>query len=207
MRSLNRLAAVAVSLALTATSMGSAHAASSRGRFLTSTARSATPNSVPPPTNYSYYLTESAGETHVTGRSVGPNAYTYYGKATIKGFTTVNGKRKPSLSIVQYPSPLVGLLVPSSISGGMDGRQITRPIMQPDTWYQPWTWNWPKILGTSWDYVYNGCLHGALVGAMGAIGTQAAVGWLVRGAEMYLGPEAVVAVAIGGCWADLTSGP
>lgn len=194
----------ALTMALTA---NTAQAAVPKARPApTATKSRVQPNSVPPPTNYSYYWTEAAGESHVYGRYVGPSAATYYGRATIKGFTTVNGKRKATLGLTQYPSPLIGAAFPGTI--GIPNTGYGRPpTMSPDSWYQPWTWNWPKIIGTSWDYVWNGCLKGSLIGSMGAIGTQAAVGLLVRGASMFLGPEAVVAVAIGSCWADMTSGP
>lgn len=195
MKPVHVLAAIAASLALVVGLVAGASLASPEPR--PTGVISATPNMTPPPTNYSYFTTTSAAEKFLLGRTVGPNVYTYYGRSTITGFRTrADGGRIRTLSVVQYPNPVL----PSRSGDGLTPMTLY-------SWYNPASWDWKHILGVTWTTVWDGCLKGGVYGFQGGIGASVATRLITRGAEEMIGPEGVVAAIVGGCFANLTTGP
>lgn len=146
------------------------------------------PGMVPPP-NY-YHPTLSQAESALKGQTVGPNAYTDYGKSTITGWST-SGKYTKAVTKVVYVSP----------AGVM-----TSSILRPNSWYNPFSWDWGHILGSTWNAIWNNCVSGATNGTVGTASVDLAKKLLDRGAALVISPEGYLAVAIGGCFTTLVFG-
>lgn len=147
--------------------------------------------SILPPPNW-YHPTLSQAKSGFVGRSLGPNAYTSYGKYTITGWT-VSGKYTVPVSKVIYVSPVVA---PGYVASGM----------HPDSWYNPTTWDWGHILGSTWSAIWNNCLKGATAGVVGSASVTTATNLLARGGKLFVGPEGYAVIAFGGCVTNLVFG-
>lgn len=159
---------------------------------------------------------------HTTGKTLGPNGYTDWGKATISSYSSYYDCNRHetywrrSLSMKQYPNPLgvqaVGAQTgpPITLSGGVSGpnscpsgpvRMTLGPdgMMHPDSWYNPASWDWGGILGSVWDRVISRCLSGAQAGVVPAASGTLIVNIIARGGKVFVGPEGYAAIAVGGC--------
>jgi hypothetical protein len=154
-------------------------------------ASAAQPSQVPPSGQYHPTLAQvKAGEQ---GRVLGPNAYTQYGRATIAGWS-VSGKYTRVSLKTAYVSPLGVRLNPGS------------GLATPNSWYNPGSWDWGHILGSTWNGIWNNCAKGSLTGVVGTASGTLIVNLLVRGGAVFVGPEGYAAIAIGGCVVNLVFG-
>lgn len=146
--------------------------------------------SVPPP-NW-YHPTLAQAKTALKGKSVGPNKYTSYGKATITGWTT-SGKYTKAVVKTVYFNPALAM--------ASSGNQ-----MVPQSWYNPFSWDWGHILGSTWNAIWNNCAKGAVKGSVGGVTTDVAIKLINRGASLYVGPYGYLVLGISGCFATLIFG-
>jgi len=199
MRPMPRVIAVLTSLALTV-GLGTTQA----GALAPPAPRATVSPQQTPPPGYPYFSSMTAALQSEIGKTVGPTSATYWGKSTITGFTYNSTRRHwiRTLSIRQYPSPLAAQLAPNTFGPISRG-----PNMAPNSWYDPRTWNWSHILSVSANTLWNGCLKGAITGFQGGITINAAEVLVTRGAELAIGPEAVPALIIAGCFQNLVALP
>ena len=142
----------------------------------------ASPAATPPP-DPSPYLTVAQVLAYATTKSVGPSAYTGYGKETITGFyKNAAGNYHAHLSAVTKVNPTTPLVV------------------SPDlTWSNPFSWDWGHILGEAWDAIWQHCLKGAATGIVGRAAGALIANLIARGGAVFVGPWGYAAIGIGGC--------
>lgn len=153
-------------------------------------AATSSPKPVPPPNEY--HPTLAQAEAVLKGRTVGPNTYTNFGKLTITGFVT-SGKYTTARTSVVFVPPVMPML--------------TDPApMRPGSWWNPTTWDWGHILGSTWNAVWNKCVVGAAKGVVGSGSVDIAGKLLARGGILTISPQGYLAIAIGGCFTTLVFG-
>lgn len=127
--------------------------------------------------------------------TLGPNYYTDYGKAVITGWPdriANNTKVSPSIKITNSGSP-VAPMNQRATHYAPDGSY------HPDTWYNPFSWDWGHILGSMWQHLKD-CLSGAAGAFLPSMGGTLAVNLLIHGGpKLYVGPAGYAAIAVGGC--------
>jgi hypothetical protein len=135
------------------------------------------------------------------GKFYGPNSYTSWGKGTITGFTTPCGGTLSAATVAykQYPSPLVA---PRVTPAAVLGPNIC--LIQPNDWWNPFSWDWSSILGSFWDQVWNKCISGALKGVVTTASGVKITELLIKGAKVGISPEGYVVLAISSCLISLS---
>jgi hypothetical protein len=121
-----------------------------------------------------------------------------------------------TVAMKQYPNPLVASPVtdqgrPTTTTGLSTGgtqpdatcQTVPLGMIQPDSWWNPASWSWGKILGNTWSAIWNNCLSGAVKGTVGTASGALIVNLILRGGKVFLGPEGYAAIAISGCVVDL----
>jgi hypothetical protein len=160
--------------------------------------------------------------------SSGPNSYTRYQRVQINSFTWNCRVRKYDTNdtMHQYPNPATAsnarrktaaaqskvdlvradrpMNHPTSTSTGSEPACANIVARQPLSWWNPFSWNWGKILKSFWKNIWNKCATGALQGVVGTASGTLAVNLLTRGARLYVGPQGYAALAIGGCIVNLS---
>ena len=168
----------------------------------------------PPAAATSTSHTLAQTEAALKGVSVGPNANTYYGQATINGTWTSyidchNHKHYvPKLTMTNH-NPTVA---PASPTGARQAgpTAICTPGVAPqpvgpvhtDDWFNPATWNWAKIWGSLWNTISK-CITGAVNGVISNMTVIAAAIAITGGADLLLTPEGLVVIALGSCIAKI----
>lgn len=160
-----------------------------------------TPYMTPPPTGY-HYVSLATGLATMRGKYYGGNAWTGYGRATINGFTRdAAGKYHRTLTMAYTGNTTIANGIKTGPNVGPEAIH-PGPIMGPNSWYNPGSWDWGHILGVTWSFLWNDCLKGAVGGDVGAVGTQLATELLIKGG-LAITWQGYAAVAIGGCMANL----
>lgn len=143
----------------------------------------------------------SQAGAYFKNKHVGPNKYTSYGELLFTGiFYRHNSSSGTGSSYYYSPGEHVynkGLAVMAKpgVMTGPDG------VAQPDSWYNPASWDWGHIFSVLWSKVAQ-CAKGAAKGLVGTASGTLAVNLLAKGAKLVPGPYGYAAVAIGGCvWA------
>lgn len=153
-----------------------------------------TPYQVPPP-DPQYSATVPQVLKYVTGKKIGPSVYTEYASFIITGFYKDSTGRyvrtRSGVSCNICTTALTPQTAPNSLGSG--------PVMQPNSWYNPASWDWGHILGTAWNATWNGCLKGSLTGLVGSAGGTLMVNLIARGGKVFVGPYGYAAIAVGGC--------
>jgi hypothetical protein len=156
------------------------------------------------------------------GKYYGPTQYSDWGKATITGWSLPCGSTKYSaiVSITQGVDPTFSPAsktdktnkTKKATRDGSTSPASTCPTAysagdgssQPDSWYNPFSWDWGSILGSFWDNIFLKCASGAIAGPVGTAGTNVLVKLLIRGAKVYRSPQGWAILAIAGCWAAIS---
>lgn len=171
----------------------------------------AAPHAAATSTTHTLAQTEAA----LNGVSVGPNANTYYGQATINGTWTSyldchNHKHYvPKLTMSNHnptiasapPVTATRHATPTAICTPDFAAQPVGPV-QADSWYNPSTWNWAKIWGSLWNTISK-CINGAANGVISNMTVIAAAIAITGGADLLLTPEGLVVIALGSCIAKI----
>jgi hypothetical protein len=160
-------------------------------------AAQAAPSQVPVPPGGASRVSVAYAKAALTGKTVGPNRYTAYGRATIAGWRKSGRYQIPVLRTT-YPG--VVAVNPADAGLGPDA------AISPDSWYNPKTWDWRHILGATWDTIWSRCLKGALKGVVGTASGTLLVNLAARGGRLIVGPWGYAALAIGGCAVDAVFG-
>lgn len=169
----------------------------------------AAPHAAATSTTHTLAQTEAA----LKGVSVGPNANTYWGQATINGTWTSyidchNHKHYvPKLTMSNHnptfapaasaSSVLAPHATPSAICTPDIAAEPVGPV-HTDSWFNPATWNWAKIWGSMWDTISK-CINGAASGVISNMTVIAAAIAITGGADLLLTPEGLVVIALGSC--------
>lgn len=168
----------------------------------------------PPASATSTTHTLAQTEAKLTGVSVGPNANTYWGEATLNSTWTsyldCHSRRHymPRLTITDH-NPTLAPLAPTTMQAspsatctpGIAVDPSVGPI-HPDSWFNPASWNWSKIWGSLWDLISK-CINGAANGVISNLSVAAAATAITGGGSLALTPDGLVAVAIGSCFAKI----
>lgn len=149
-------------------------------------------------------------EAALKGVSVGPNANTYWGQATITGTWTSyldchNRKHYVAKQTITNHNPTLAPLAP--VTARTTPTAICTPgvAAQPllsGAWYDPRTWAWSKIWGSLWNTI-SACVNGAANGVISNMTVIAAAVAITGGADLMITPEGVVVIAIGSCFAKI----
>jgi hypothetical protein len=161
------------------------------------------------------------------GKYLGPNADTSWGRMTITGFAACGGHYYKIYKITQYPNPTTagsvdaGSVRAGSVRAGSLGTGPVAPSaadppatispsvcptgMHPDSWWNPFSWNWEHILGIIWNDIVAKCMRGALSGAVGTASTSLATKLIAKVATIKVGPQGYAIAAIAGCTVGLVS--
>lgn len=131
--------------------------------------------------------------SHLVGAwSTGPNTYTKWQRVQMLNFSRDNGNYRyydTDDKMHQYPNPT---LVDST------------GAVQPNSWWNPFSWDWSHIMSSAWNNIFKKCLQGAAQGVVGTASGTLTVNLLTRGAKLFVGPEGYAALAIGGCIVNIT---
>jgi hypothetical protein len=143
----------------------------------------ALPSHVPPPAWY--HPTLGQAESALKGQSVGPNSYTRFGKSTITGWKT-SGKYTFAITKVTHVSPAIAAAA-----------LRTSGVLA--SWWNPFSWDWGHILGSTWNAIWNNCMKGALAGVSLQATQSVAMKLIDRGARVFVGPSGYLSIAISSC--------
>jgi hypothetical protein len=58
-------------------------------------------------------------------------------------------------------------------------------------WYNPGSWNWGHMLGSTWNGIRNNCAKGAVPGVVGTASGALIANLIVRGGAVFVGPQGV----------------
>ena len=138
-----------------------------------------------------------------TGYSYGPNKYTHYQKGTIVGWKKVSGATYAKLKLTANPALAGGgpagskTVTVNTTTGQVYDSNGT--IMQPNDWWNPFSWDWGKILGTM-EHILELCAQGVEKGVIGSASTTIIWNMILRGVHFIeLTPQGLAAAAVGGC--------
>ena len=150
-----------------------------------------------------------------TGGKYGPNSYTraevgkitgYLKTVSCGGATAYAAKVSVTASPLRVTSatakPDSTILPPCGISQNtVHSPMLAGPdaTMQPNSWWNPFSWNWKSIMGNVWNDIFVSCAEGATNGLVGGLVMNKAVPFILRGAEPEVGPSGYAALAVGGC--------
>jgi hypothetical protein len=81
----------------------------------------------------------------------------------------------------------------------LGGRRCVDDVITPNSWFNPFSWDWGHILSATWNEIRNNCLSGAAQGVVGTASGTTIVNLPARGGKITPGPGGYAAIAIGGC--------
>ncbi|MCW2540296.1 MAG: hypothetical protein JWN95_2021 [Frankiales bacterium] len=152
----------------------------------------AAPSKLPVPPGGASRVSVAQAMTALKGKTLGPNRYTAYGRATIAGWRK-SGRYEVPVLRTSYPGVVAVKPLPGT-------------SISPNSWYNPTTWDWGHILGATWNAVWSRCLKGALKGVVGTASGTLLINLAARGGTLFIGPWGYAALAIGGCTVDAVFG-